>query len=97
VPRAYRQWLHDFLRDLAASAGAPDPDQLASQIHLLYDGAMLAASLDGNPGVTAASRSAAEALLDAALLDAVLRHPAASPGAGSGRHRKQDQAAPVGA
>ena len=26
VPRAYRRWLHDFLRDLAAAAGAPDPD-----------------------------------------------------------------------
>ena len=103
VPRAYRQWLHGFLRDLAAAAGAPDPDQLASQIHLLYDGAMLAASLDGNPGVTAASRSAAEALLDAALfgaaplgaplLDATRLHPAASPGAGGGRHRKPDQPA----
>ena len=92
VPRAYRRWLHDFLRDLAAAAGAPDPDQLASQIHLLYDGANLAASLDGNTSVTAASRSAAEALLDAALL-----HSAASAGAGSGRHRKQDQPVPVGA
>jgi hypothetical protein len=91
------------LRDLAAAAGAPDPGQLASQIHLLYDGAMLAASLDGNPGVTAASRSAAEALLDAALFgaaplsaplfDATRLHPAASPGAGGGRHRKPDQPA----
>ena len=52
---------------------------------------------DGNPGVTAASRSAAEALLDAALLDAALLHPAASSGVGSGRHRKQDQSAPAGA
>jgi len=87
VPRAYRRWLHDFLRDLAAAAGAPDPDQLASQIHLLYDGAMLAASLDGNVGVAAASRSAAEALLDSALLDS-----AALPGPSSGRHSKQEQA-----
>ena len=87
VPRAYRGWLHDFLRELAAAAGAPDPDLLASQIHLLYDGAMLAASLDGNAGITAASRAAAEALLDAALASR-----------GSGRHRKQEQAelAPVG-
>jgi hypothetical protein len=30
VPRAYRQWLHGFLRDLAAAAGAPDPDQPAA-------------------------------------------------------------------
>ena len=88
VPRAYRRWLHDFLRDLAAAAGVAEPDQLASQIHLLYDGSMLAASLDGNAGVAAASRSAAEALLDSALLPS-----AALPGASSGRHRKQQQAA----
>jgi AcrR family transcriptional regulator len=86
VPRAYRRWLRDYLRDLAAAAGAPDPDTLASQIHLLYDGAMMAASLDGNAGVTAASRAAAAALLDAALAHA-----------SSGRHRKQEHAAPAGA
>ena len=93
VPRAYRRWLHDFLRDLAAAAGVAEPDQLASQIHLLYDGANLAASLDGNAGVTAASRSAAETLLDAALDSALLD---SGPRAGGGRHRKQDQPAPAG-
>jgi AcrR family transcriptional regulator len=81
VPRAYRGWLRDFFTELSAAAGAPDPDQLASQIHLLYDGAMLAASLDGNTGITTASRAAAEALLDAALASRA-----------SGRHRKE----PVG-
>ena len=30
APWAYRRWLHDFLRDLAAAAGAPDPDQPAA-------------------------------------------------------------------
>ena len=94
VPRAYRHWLHDFFAGLAGAAGAAEPDVLASQIQLLYDGAMLAASLDGNAGVTAASRSAAEALLDAAL-------NSAAPRAGSGRHRRQEQeqeqAVPVGA
>jgi AcrR family transcriptional regulator len=85
VPRAYRRWLHDFFAGLAAAAGAPEPDLLASQIQLLYDGAMLAASLDGKAGVTAASRAAAEALLDAALTRA-----------SSGRHRKQEQAEPAG-
>jgi AcrR family transcriptional regulator len=86
VPRIFRRWFRDFLRDLAAAAGAPDPGLLASQIHLLYDGAMLAASLDGDAGVTTASRAAAKTLLDAALADA-----------SSGRHRKQEQAASAGA
>jgi len=80
VPRAYRRWLRDFLAGLAAAAGAPDPDLLASQMQLLYDGAMLAASLDGNAGVSAAARAAAETLLDATLTRA-----------SSGRHRRQEQ------
>ena len=80
VPRAYRGWLRDFLQELAAAAGAPDPGLLASQIHLLYDGAMLAASLDGNAGITEASRAGAEALLDAALASRA-----------SGRHRRQHE------
>ena len=70
VPRAYRRWLRGFLADLSAAAGAPEPDVLARQIHLLYDGAMTAASLDGDADVTAASRAAAGALLDAALAGA---------------------------
>jgi AcrR family transcriptional regulator len=85
VPRAYRRWLHDFFAGLAAAAGAPEPGLLARQIQLLYDGAMLAASLDGHAGVAAASRAAAEALLDAALT-----------GTSSGRHRKQEQAGAAG-
>jgi AcrR family transcriptional regulator len=92
VPRAYRRWLHDFLRDLAAEAGVPDPGQLASQIHLLYDGAMLAASLDGNAGVAAGAPAAAAAPLDSAQFHSALLHSSALPGPSSGRHRKQDQA-----
>jgi AcrR family transcriptional regulator len=67
VPREYRRWLKDLFQELAAAAGAPDPVLLASQLHLLYDGGMQAANLDHNAAIAAASRSAAESLLDAAL------------------------------
>jgi AcrR family transcriptional regulator len=67
VPRVYRRWFRDFLTDLAAAAGALDPGQLARQIHLVYDGAMTARSLDADADVTASAKAAAEALLDAAL------------------------------
>jgi AcrR family transcriptional regulator len=67
VPRSYRRWFRGFLTDLAAGAGAPDPGQLARQIHLLYDGAMTARSLDADADVTASARAAAAALLDTAL------------------------------
>jgi len=67
VPRAYRRWVRDYLTELSAAAGVPDPELLARQIHLLYDGAMTARSLDGDTDATAAARAAAGALLDAAL------------------------------
>jgi AcrR family transcriptional regulator len=67
VPRIYRHWFRGFLTDLAAGARAPDPELLARQIHLLYDGAMTARSLDGDADVTASAKAAAGALLDAAL------------------------------
>jgi AcrR family transcriptional regulator len=64
----YRAWIHDLFAGLAAEAGARDPDALASQLQLIYDGAGLAARMDRNPDVRIASRKAAEALLDAALV-----------------------------
>jgi AcrR family transcriptional regulator len=67
VPRAYRRWLRGYLTDLAASAGVAEPDVLARQIHLLYDGAMTARSLDADADVTASARAAAAALLGTAL------------------------------
>jgi AcrR family transcriptional regulator len=67
VPRTYRRWFRGFLADLAAGAGATDPGQLARQIHLVYDGAMTARSLDADADVTASAKAAAGVLLDAAL------------------------------
>jgi AcrR family transcriptional regulator len=66
VPRTYRHWLRGYLTDLSAAAGAAEPDVLARQIHLLYDGAMTARSLDADADVTASARAAAAALLAAA-------------------------------
>jgi AcrR family transcriptional regulator len=67
VPQEYRRWLTDLFAELAAAAGSPDPVLLGSQLHLLYDGGMLAANLDHNAAIGAATRAAAGALLDAAV------------------------------
>jgi AcrR family transcriptional regulator len=77
VTQAYRRWLRDLFEELGAAAGAPDPVLLGRQIHVLYDGGMLAASLDQDTAIAAASRAAAGALLDAALAG-VTREPAVS-------------------
>jgi AcrR family transcriptional regulator len=63
----YRRWVRALLTDLATQAGAPDPDVLARQLHLLYDGSSQSARMDHDPGAAVAARAAAAVLLDAAL------------------------------
>lgn len=61
-----RAWVRSLFRELASEAGADEPDRLAEQLVLLYDGASVAAQLDRNRGAAAAARTVAAALVDAA-------------------------------
>jgi AcrR family transcriptional regulator len=63
----YRRWVRDLLTELAAQAGASEPEVLARQLHLLYDGSGQAARMDHDLTAAAAARAAAADLLDAAL------------------------------
>jgi hypothetical protein len=63
----YRGWVRGLLTGLARDAGVPDPETLGRKLHLLYDGASVSARMDHDPSVAAATRAAAEVLLDAAL------------------------------
>jgi len=63
----YRRWVRALLTDLAREAGAPAPELLSRQLHMLYDGASQSARMDRDPGAAAAARAAAATLLDAAL------------------------------
>src|ERR1700748_1667441 len=63
----YRRWVRDLLTELAAQAGVSEPDVLARQLHLLYDGSGQAARMDQDLSAAAAARVAAAAVLDAAL------------------------------
>src|SRR6201997_5366401 len=38
APEAYGHWVRALLPELSAQAGVPEPDVLARQLHLLYDG-----------------------------------------------------------
>jgi len=67
VSDEYRAWLRGLLTDLARDAGAPDPDALARQLYLLYDGAGIAVRMDRDPAVAATVRQTAELVVDAAL------------------------------
>jgi len=67
VSENHRAWLRSLLLDLARDAGAPNPEQLARQLMLLYDGAAISAWMDHNASAAHAARSVATALVDAAL------------------------------
>ena len=61
-----RGWLHELFTTLAGEAGARNPAALAQQLMLLYDGAVIAAQLDGDVDAVTAARALAASLLDAA-------------------------------
>jgi AcrR family transcriptional regulator len=63
----YRGWVRGLLTTLAREAGAPDPEKLGRQLHMIYDGASLSARMDHDPSAAVAARAAAVALLDAAI------------------------------
>jgi AcrR family transcriptional regulator len=52
--------------DLAREAGADGPELLGRQLVLLYDGASLAAHLDGNPNAASTARALAAEMVSAA-------------------------------
>jgi AcrR family transcriptional regulator len=63
---AYRESVRSLFSELAEAAGAVDPQRLAGQLALLYDGATVAARMDQNPGVGGTAREIAATLVDAA-------------------------------
>jgi AcrR family transcriptional regulator len=62
----YRAWVRSTFVDLARRIGVADPEGLARQLVLLYDGAGLAARMDRNPSASHVARATAELLLDVA-------------------------------
>jgi AcrR family transcriptional regulator len=65
-----RDWMREFYLDIARQTGAADPEELATKLMVLYDGASVAAQFGGGPVAVAAARASAEVLLD----DAASKH-----------------------
>jgi AcrR family transcriptional regulator len=63
----YRLWVRTLFTDLAREAGVADSEELARQLHLLYDGAGVSARMDRDPSAATTARAAATALFDAAV------------------------------
>jgi AcrR family transcriptional regulator len=62
-----RGWVRDLLVELAAEAGAADPERLAQQLVLLYDGATMGSYMDDDPSVVKRARALATTLVDGAI------------------------------
>jgi len=62
-----RTWVRTLFLDLAKEAGATDPEQLAHQLVLLYDGAGISAWMDHDPSAAGSARRVATVLVDAAI------------------------------
>jgi AcrR family transcriptional regulator len=65
-----RRWLRTLFTDLAHQAGARAPDELARQLMLLYDGAVVGAQMDRDSSTAAVARALAAGLIDAAVSNA---------------------------
>jgi AcrR family transcriptional regulator len=63
----YRAWVRSLFLDLAREAGAAEPERLAAQLVLLYDGAGISAWMDHDPDTAQTSTSVAATLVDAAI------------------------------
>jgi AcrR family transcriptional regulator len=62
-----RSWTRTLFTDLAREAGARDPQALADQLVILYDGSSVGARMDRSAAAATTSRAVAAALLDAAV------------------------------
>ena len=68
-----RTWQRDLFVKLAREAGVAGAAGLASQLMLLYDGAIVAATMDRDPAAVTVARAVATTLLDAALATSAKR------------------------
>jgi hypothetical protein len=84
--------MRDLFAGLARDAGAAEPDTLARQLVLLYDGAAVSGQFEGGSRAGVVAREAAALLFDAAVVAA--KKAKKTPGAATRRKPVQKRAAP---
>jgi len=70
IARQFKEERRLWYRTLLERLGAKDPDQLATQLQLLFEGGLATALVRGDPSVAHSARSAAAVLLDEATKSA---------------------------
>ncbi|HEY4240648.1 MAG TPA: TetR/AcrR family transcriptional regulator [Kofleriaceae bacterium] len=66
VATAHRAWRRSLLLRLSREAGFADPEATSRQLSLLYDGAAVAAAMEGEADAARVARAAAAHVIDAA-------------------------------
>jgi len=66
---AHKAAVRAWVRELAAEAGAADPEGLARSLTLLLDGGLASGALDADPDAAARASSSARLLVDACTTD----------------------------
>jgi AcrR family transcriptional regulator len=67
VSDLHRQWVRRMFETLAEEAGAQDPERMAQQLVLLYDGVLAGSQMDRQHDTALAARDVAATILDAAM------------------------------
>ena len=62
----FRRWLHDLFGELVDALDVHDPSGLASQLVVLYDGAVASAQMDGSPASAMTAKTLAAMAIEAA-------------------------------
>lgn len=65
--RTFKTVMHAFVREQAVAGGAADPDLLADQITLLFEGATVVAQVSARPDAAITAKRIAAPLIDAAF------------------------------
>jgi AcrR family transcriptional regulator len=65
ITAEHKRTVREWVRDLAATAGATNPDTLAFQLTVLIDGTLAATRVENADAAAEAAKQAARALLDA--------------------------------
>lgn len=64
VVREQKRWMGEYLRELASEAGVCEPEVVAEQLLILFEGATITTVMDSGHNPTQKARAVARALLD---------------------------------
>jgi len=72
----FKRMVAEFIQDLCTKIGARNPQQLAEELALLFEGAIVTSQVSGNPKAAQIARRSAKTLIEKAISHRHLRKPA---------------------